>query len=143
MLAGTVVIDASVALAVVLAEPATVHAREIVAASASGGVRLVAPQHWLFECANICWKYARRGLLLEVEAVAAFASIRDIGVALIDTSVLTEHAIALALMHKISTYDALYVATAQYVDGTFVTADHKLVDAVHRSSLDVRVRRIS
>lgn len=130
MIGGPLVIDASVACAFIFNEPDRASAQRLFEARARKTMQLVAPSWWSLECGAACWKRVRRGWLSQSEALEANEAFGALAVVLLDTSHLTDIALEVAIHAKISVYDALYVATAEYVGGTLITADRKLIDSL-------------
>ena len=130
MKAAPLVVDASVTLSYAWQESHSAQAHALFSAGLNGSVQLVAPELWNLECANGCWKRSRRGLASEAEAWEGMRLIDRLPVARLDTSHLANAAFELALHAGITSYDALYVITADYVGGTLVTADAKLIRAL-------------
>ena len=127
-----VVIDANVGVAVVLAEPLRPQGLKLLGAAARGEVQISAPINWSLEAANACWKRARQKKIGVQDAVGAVSSLKLLDLSFVETSILNEHAIALALEFRTSTYDALYVAAAEFLDATLVTADGRLLGALRQ-----------
>lgn len=136
---GTCVLDASAALPFVLPEENSLRVARIFDAVNDNAIRLVAPSFWRLECGNAIWKHVRRGTLHPVHAFAAMRRIERLPVSLLDTDHLIETAFDIAIAFDITTYDALYAATALFVKAPLVTADRKLVSAIGhgRAGVDV------
>jgi len=124
------VVDASVALKWVLAEPDS-HLAEALARS---GEELLIPEFWLNEATNVLWLQVRRNLLTADEAREGLALLRA-QVEPTPTAELGLHDVALeiGLTVEHSTYDTLYVAFALAVGATnVVVADGPFVRAMAR-----------
>lgn len=128
-----VVIDASVALKYILHETDSDHARRVIEAAAYGEIQLVAPYAWQLECANACWKRVRLKKMAESSAVVAVETLRSLGVNYIDAEILIDRALDIALRCRTSTYDAMYAAAAEYVDGELVSADDDLLESLRQN----------
>ena len=137
------VLDASTAGAFILREQQHLAVVRFFASLANSDRQLIAPDFWLLECSNICRKRVARGELTRSEAVTTYRQFKKLPVIRMDTQHLLDYAIDLALAFGLTSYDALYVATAQYVGGTLVTADARLADALRASELAARVRHVS
>ena len=131
---GRVVIDASVGLQYVLQEAGWEDARRVLEAAAFGEVQLVAPYAWQLECANACWRRARRKLMTDGAAVLAVETLRSFDLSYVDAEILIDHAVDIAFRCRTSTYDAMYAAAAEYVDGVLVTADGALLSSLEQNS---------
>ncbi len=105
--------------------------------------QLVVPDFWLLECGNACRNRVARGWLPRSAALAAYGQFKKMPVVRMDTAHLLDHATNLALARNMTAYDALYVATAQYVGGTLVTADARLVEMLQPTELADVVRHVS
>jgi len=130
-----VIVDASVAVKWVVSEELTGAALGLF----GRGYRMTAPDFLLVECANVLWKKARRGELTQRHGDRALALLRSFTVDLVSTVTLLDDALALA--HEIGhpTYDCLYLAAAQAVDGVVVTADRRFLRAVSPTRLADRI----
>lgn len=122
------VVDASVVLGWLLREPLPEGHRRALTDHVSGAEPAVAPELLSYEVANVLARGARLGpeaaragherfLALEIETYSL--SERDYAAAL-----------ELALAHRITVYDASYVALAQALGLRFVTADRRLAERV-------------
>lgn len=117
------VIDASVAIKWVVTEDGAEEAERLLAS----GVRLLAPDLILAECANILWKKVTRG---EMPPQAAGQAALVLQTTDFELSPMRQHvalacAIAIELAHP--AYDCMYLAVAQAFEAPFVTADTRLV----------------
>lgn len=115
------VLDASVLAALQAREPAT-EAIEAALARIEGS-DLHAPDFALLEVANVMWKRVRAGTLTAGEALSAIEDLPVESLHLHHTDELVPQALALALAHGFTAYDAIYVALATRVGGTVVTND--------------------
>lgn len=122
------VVDASVAAKWVVEEADSDAAMALQACEA-----LHAPSHWLAEAANVVWAKAFRGELSADRvrariALLATAQIRETAIA-----TLMEPATDIALVCRVTIYDALYVALAQALRLSLVTAGRRLHVALRAS----------
>lgn len=115
------VLDASVLAALYLEDP--VADPSAAAVARIDGEELHAPDFVLLEVANVLWKRVRRGQIQAEDALAALGSTPVAMLQLHRTEELVPQALALALAHGFTAYDALYVALATRVGGTVVTND--------------------
>ena len=124
------VLDASVALALVLIEPWSVRAEHIMDSLAAGSSHIVVP--WLFdlECASGLVKAVRRRRLDSDRALDHMLDLLDLPVERLEASRAEVEALLLALEYGISAYDAVYVALAAEERLPLVTADARLVRAL-------------
>lgn len=122
------VVDASVAAQLYLPESLTSVATTLFGMLAvDPSVNFHVPDLFFIECANIFWKYARRGGCSENEATAALENIASFRLHHTPTSDLMFDALLIAIRHDITAYDACYVALAQRHDVFLITSDKKLV----------------
>ena len=120
------VIDASTAVAGAFRDPPSEAAWAIFNAASNHQIQLVAPELWELECGNAFWKRVRRRSISDSEAREGFELLMGLPITRIDTEHLQPAALDIGLLYGITTYDALYVATAMFTGGTLVTADRKL-----------------
>lgn len=125
------VIDASVAAKWVFPERGSDQAVLLREAARSGEAELLAPDFFVAEIGNLTWKKAV--LLREIspaEARTALGLLKSALPRLIPSTVLLDSAMDLALAHRQSLYDCLYVALALASDCKMVTADDGLRKAM-------------
>lgn len=115
----SLVIDASVALKWVLAEPGQA------AADALLDEDLIAPSSWLLEAANALWRRAQRGELSGDEAHERLSELFNAPVTAvpIEDDLSAAAALAQRLGHPV--YDCLYLALAVREQTQVVTADRR------------------
>jgi predicted nucleic acid-binding protein len=121
----TLVIDASIAVKWVVEEDGT---REALALRQ--GARLIAPDLFVPECANILWKKVQRKELSKEEALLAARLLQGAEIELLPTRSLLAAAVQLAIELEHPAYDCLYLAVAMDNDCRFVTADARFVHKV-------------
>ena len=97
------------------------------------------PDLFYIECANILWKYVQRAGLPPETATAFMADLGTLALSRTPTAELAEDALALALAHHITAYDAAYVALAARLGLPLVTADARLAAAMPGSVCEVRL----
>lgn len=120
----TIVVDASVCVKWVLAEPDSDDAEALL------DQELVAPALWIVEAANVLWKRARRGELTADEVKERLGELiqAPITTLSIEDDILAAGELAGRLDHPV--YDCLYLAAAIREGCHVVTADRKFVSAV-------------
>ncbi len=123
-------LDASVALGLVLGEPWRARAEHIMDSLAAGSSRVVAP--WLFdlECASGLVKAVRRRRLDEARALDYLLDLLDLPIERLEASGIEVEALLHAVEYGISAHDAVYVALAADERLPLVTADARLVRAL-------------
>lgn len=122
------IVDASVAIQWFVPERYSDAARTLLQPSA-----LAAPDFILVELENVFWKKHRRGEMNSADIDEAMADMQSGVIALLPTTPLLPMArtLAQALDHPV--YDCLYLAASESVDGRFVTADRRFLNAVSQS----------
>ncbi len=131
-----VVVDASVALKWVVAEPGSEDAARLL-----DGRPLHAPPLLLVEAANALWVLARRGSIDPGGAADAFDHLRRAPFAALPPDDLTWQALRLARALDHPVYDCVYLALALLREVPVVTADRRFVAAAARDpDLAVLVR---
>lgn len=133
------VVDASVALKWVVNEPGSEGAAALLADLAAGSLSLAAPDHLLGEVGNGLRKRVAQQVLDAPDAIAAMASIADLGLELVSDPDRWIRCLGSALDWQLTTYDALYVLLALDLESELVTADARVADTAARHSLPVRL----
>jgi predicted nucleic acid-binding protein len=124
------VVDSSIALKWFLPEADSSIARRILEGYQMGDVVLYAPDLIFAEFANVLWKRQRFQGLLAEDAEAILQAFGQLAVTSIPSERLIHAALKLATRHERTVYDMLYVALAVQEACPFVTADHKLFNAL-------------
>lgn len=94
-----------------------------------GGDDFIAPHHLLVEAANVAAVKTWAGDIDADQAPELLATISE-RVAMLDVSDVLHAALELAITHRRSAYDSLYVALALREDCQLVTADERLYNAL-------------
>jgi predicted nucleic acid-binding protein len=119
-----IVVDAAVAIALIRREPAATALDETLRESAHEAVRLLAPEAFWLEIANVL---VRRHGISSSDVVEALRETDDLG---IDTIPLDRPlllvTIDLQARHGLSAYDAAYLALAEIEDARLLTLDRRL-----------------
>ena len=133
------VVDASAGIKLFLVEPLAGQADALFASlAASPPARLYVPDFFYIECTNILGKYVRRFGYAPEAAHQDVVDLVRLSLRVASTASLAEAALALALEHGLTAYDAAYVALAQELSLPLVTADQALIRRLAGSGLDVR-----
>jgi predicted nucleic acid-binding protein len=133
------VVDASVGIKIFLMEPLAHRADHLFDSLATTPpARLYVPDLFYVECTNILWEYVRRFGYSPEAARQDVADLVRLPLLAVSTADLAEDALALALEHGITAYDAAYAALAQRLSLPLVTADEALIRRLHGAGLDVR-----
>jgi len=108
---------------------------------AAGNVDLNAPHLLVFEVANTLWKTVRKQLAEVQDAVRLYETFYKLSPEVIDLGLEDfETVIKLAVEHRLTAYDASYIATASKTRSTLVSADGALCDAASRSVRTLHLR---
>ena len=133
------VVDASVGIKLFVIERLSGEAESLFAHLADDPpAHLYVPDLFCIECTNILWKYVRRFDYPASSAAQDVLDLAQLPLQAISTSALAVSALALAVAHGSSAYDAAYVALAQELRLPFVTADEALVRRFAATEMDVR-----
>lgn len=137
------VIDASVAVSLVILEVHTGTARSLVRDAANTGEQLAAPPHFRGEVINGIYQKVRSTdptkHIDEIEARLAITSFLRLQIDVLSPAGLYERAFDLARAYGLpSIYDGLYVALADLVGGDLWTADRRLLQALGGQLANVR-----
>ena len=124
----TYVVDTNVLVKYVAPEEHSEAAWRIISLYQREQLRLVAPDYIMVECANVLWKYVRRGTFSVPDAVSALRTLRGLGIPLVPHAELLEDALAFAGETGIVVYDALFAVLARREDTDLITADIPLVN---------------
>jgi predicted nucleic acid-binding protein len=124
------VVDASVALKWLIEEEGSD------AALALQGQDLAAPAFLRLEAANVFRTLVARGDLAAQTAVDLFALLQKAPVTIVDPDDgLERRALDLALQFAHPVYDCIYLALAERMDHTLITADRRFLATARRSGL--------
>jgi len=118
------VVDASVAVKWVVAEPETADALEFLKRERPKG--LAAPDLLVAEVSNVVWKKVRRG---EIDWLQALEAARRIGLTVTrfhPSRLLNRRATEIALEVDHPVYDCLYLACAEAENATLVSIDARM-----------------
>lgn len=132
------IVDASLALSVVLDEAEGTEATSGRLLSRAGPRRVVAP-HFHLECANGLVQAFRRGRIGLDDAFEALLLLMDLPFEQRQPAAAEVDALRLAYEHGISAYDAGYLALSAELGLPLVTADARLVRALAGTEHDVRL----
>jgi predicted nucleic acid-binding protein len=120
------IVDASVAIKLYLAEPLAAEATALFGLLADPANVFHVPDLFYVECANIFWKYVQRHLATAAQATGYLTSLKALPLYRTPTFDLVDDALSLALAQGITAYDACYMALAQRLGLSLITADQKL-----------------
>jgi predicted nucleic acid-binding protein len=127
------VVDASVAAKWFLpaaGETLTDEALEFLHGYTTGQIRLIVPDVFWAELANILWKAVRQSRCTKEAADTAIAAMKDRNLPTVPSLALLEEAFAIANAFQRTVYDSLYVALAISSKAQLLTADERLARAL-------------
>jgi predicted nucleic acid-binding protein len=130
-----VVIDANLALKLVLPDPQREHASALVARLMSQGSELVAPALWAYETTSTLCKAVHFGQLTPDEGRRALSQLLGLGVRLVVPDAgQNRQALEWTLrLKRASAYDSYYLALAEALKCDLWTFDRRLFNAVDLS----------
>lgn len=128
-----IVVDSSVAIKWFVVEPYSIEARLILNDYQAGNLVLCAPDLINAEIGSIVWKKHILQGMASVDAQRIIDIFRTLPIIQTLTAALLDNAYRLAVTHKRTVYDMLYVALSLQEACPFVTADEKLVNAISAS----------
>lgn len=131
------VVDASAILPVVDLERYTDRAERWLAQMQPTGGEVVTLDLFDAECANAVWKRVRRELWAPRRAEQALSYVLALPFRRLPLREFVEDALALAMTHGLSVYDACYVALAVAGGLPLVTADRRMARAARAAGCDV------
>lgn len=82
------------------------------------------------EAGNILWKKVRAGELSKTEATEIATALIEVPKTVHPSAMLLHPALRLACLLGRSAYDCFYLALAEYLEASFITADMKLFHAL-------------
>lgn len=132
------VVDASVGIKLFLVEPLSDRADALFShLTDTPPARFYVPDLFFIECTNILWKYVRHFGYPPEDARQDVADLVRLPLHIAPTAELAEAALVLAVTHKVTAYDAAYVALARRLSLPLVTADEALVRRLAETGLNV------
>lgn len=129
------VVDASVAVKWLLPEDGSDQAIGLIEA----GYELYAPDLLFSEIGNVLWKRSRASTIAESAPQTLMTEFLGIRLHRVDGRDLANEALEIACRHGRSFYDSLYLALAQAIDGTLVTADTRFANALSATPHAARI----
>ncbi len=125
------VVDSSVAAKWILPEPDSPQADRLITEVAQKGERLIVLDLAFVEIANAIWKRYHRGLATLDESRQFLDKLLRSPVHVVPANRLLKPALEIAAKYDRAIYDALFVALAQDLGLSGVTADEPLCNAIH------------
>jgi len=130
-----VVLDASVALALVLEDEGSPVADALVAEVEKGKVGLLAPAHWPLEVLSGLEQAARRRRIGAADRPPAFEAILGLGVGVVPLSEPMTALLSLADLERLRVYDAAYLSLALERRARLATLDAALSAVARRRGI--------
>jgi predicted nucleic acid-binding protein len=121
------VVDASVNIKQFIPDPISSKVQQLFAHLSQPETEFYIPDLFYVESANALWKYIRAGQYTEADAARDLASLKALPLQVFSTADLMEAAIIIAVTHKITVYDGVYVALSVSMDAPLLTLDQKLL----------------
>jgi predicted nucleic acid-binding protein len=133
----TFVLDASVLAALYVDDPVSVESEAFLTRLERAGDDLHAPELVLLEAANVLRKRVRAGQLEPADAMTAIVDLSSAPIRLHPAPSIVRSALALAMAHGLTAYDAAYCAVATRIGGTVVTHDAGLLQRAATAGIPV------
>ena len=134
-----IIVDASVAVKWFIPESDSDQAIKYL----NGRHRLAAPDLIHIEVANTFWKLSQRGVLSDDEALGLIRDFLLLPLEIYDSHIILASAMEIATNTQRTVYDSLYLALALELNGTVVTADTRMVNALKRSPFSHYLRLLA
>ncbi len=129
------VIDASVAIKWLLPEDGSEFALSIL----EQGFSLAAPDLIVSEIGNVLWKKSRTGKISPLASVRLLTEFQNLSMRIISSAQIATIALGIAQRCDRSYYDSLYLALAETLEVSLVTADQKFVNALQETPYRKRI----
>ena len=130
----TLIIDANVALSLVLYYPNSDAINRLWVDWVQRNVEITAPQLWIYEVTSAIHKLFMLNQISRESAKAALEAILSLDVRLVEVDYnMCQSAYDWATrLNQLATYDSFYLALAERMDAEFWTSDRHLVNAVRQ-----------
>ncbi len=133
------VLDASVALKLIVEEPGSSQAIALLDLPE----QRIAPDWLMMEAASALWSKVKYSALLEIHAERALRDLPRFLHRLVPSRDLLEQTFRLSFRLRHEVYDSIYLALAIEVGGVLITADKKFFAAIGRANLGEHARLLS
>jgi predicted nucleic acid-binding protein len=131
------VVDTSVVIQRLIVEMNTPHVRCLFAQMAKGLV-IIVPEFCLLECANVLWKQVRFQGMPRQTAESLLIELLELPLQIVAGSQLMPRALQLGLANQLAIYDAIYLALAESLNCTVITADQKQAEAAISTQISTK-----
>ena len=137
----TIVFDASIAVKLFIHATDSMQARTVYSFLVDGArvAHIFVPDLLYFECANAFWKYVRQTGYATADACQDLRDLLNLPFMVIPGDAIVDQALEIACRNQISVYDASYVALADHLKTSLVTADQRLAKLFAGSSPPVEL----
>jgi predicted nucleic acid-binding protein len=125
----TVILDSSVIAKWFFPESNSKKALEIKDKFTDNTISIVIPLLLYYEVNNLLKTAVKRFRIDEDDAIKVYHAFLQLNFISYSTELLLKKTLEIAIKYNISSYDASYIALAEYLQFQFVTADKKLVSA--------------
>jgi predicted nucleic acid-binding protein len=133
------VIDANVALKLFITQTLSDRADVLFAYMESDAQsRFYVPDFFYAECASVLVNYVYMKKHPAARAKQDIEDLEALSLRIVPTTPLISIAATIALNHRISGYDALYVAVSAHISAPLITADEKLIRAIQNTPYQVQ-----
>jgi predicted nucleic acid-binding protein len=119
-------------------EPLTENALIVFEGYSRGELTVIAPDLLYAEVGNVLWKKCLFQGLGEAEAQSMLNKLDQLDLQITPASELLHESYQIAVQHRRTFYDSLYLALCQREDCPLITADEKLFNAVGASFPNLR-----
>ena len=135
----SIVLDASSALALVLPDESSQQIHSIVSDIDPRTTSIIVPALWWYECTNVLLTTVRRNRLAAAQAREAMSALWRLPTHTRDASSPSDalHLFHLGLGHRLTGYDAAYLALAELTGATILTMDQQLKEAARELDIPV------
>lgn len=130
------VIDASVLIKCYVPEILSERTERLLADVEKGHIDLSAPDLIYLEAGNILWKKQRLKELTRPEVGEITSAILSLPLKVEASRPLLPLALDIAIVYRITVYDAIYVSLTKVFETKLITADRKLVDVLGKTDLE-------
>ncbi len=138
MKSSTVIVDANIALSLVLDYPHSQVFQDLWIGWVQNDIQIAAPQLWLYEVTSAIHKIFMLGQIGKTSAVSALEVVLSLDVHLVDLDAeLCESAFNWATrLNQMATYASFYLALAENLDAEFWTVDQHLSNTARQLGVE-------
>jgi predicted nucleic acid-binding protein len=125
-----VVLDSSVVAKWFLPEVLTDQALLLLDRWTSNNIEVIAPTFLFIEVSNIIWKKQRANQITPEEGEQMVVNLLNLNIPTVEGEPFLRRAYQMARHYDRTVYDSLYLAVAEGLDASFVSADQRLCNSV-------------